>query len=160
MEKMEKIIIRMKKILVKMQKILVRMKKFLVKVEKNIGYSWQDQICYLEAVTRCLSSGYKERALRYLFRSECGFRAENAAEQGKIVQIQNEGKSGENAENSLENGESDENGENYRDFGENYSYYIYLWHASSVRIVCKTSTQLAVTCLIDQESLKFCKHDF
>ena len=63
MEKMEKIIVRM-------EKIIVRMEKILVKVEKVIVYSWQDWSCYLEAVTRGLSSGHKERALRCLFCSE------------------------------------------------------------------------------------------
>ena len=63
MEKMEKIIVRT-------EKIIVRMEKFLFKVEKIIVYSWQDWRCYSEAVTRGLSSGHKERALRCLFRSE------------------------------------------------------------------------------------------
>jgi hypothetical protein len=54
----------------KMEKIVVRMEKFLVKVEKIIVYFWQDWSIYLEAVTRGLWSGHKERALRCLFRSE------------------------------------------------------------------------------------------
>jgi hypothetical protein len=70
MEKMEKIIVRMEKIIVRMEKIIVRMEKILVKVEKNILYSWQDWSCYLETLTRGLSSGHKERALRCLFCSE------------------------------------------------------------------------------------------
>jgi hypothetical protein len=53
-----------------MEEILVRMETFLVKVKKVIVYSWQDWSCYLEAVTRGLSSGHKERALLRLFRSE------------------------------------------------------------------------------------------
>ena len=55
---------KMEKILVRMEKILDRMKKIHVKVEKIIVYSWQDWSCYLEAVSRGLSSGHKERALR------------------------------------------------------------------------------------------------
>ncbi len=62
MEKMEKIVVRMEKIIVGMEKTVVRMEKFLVKVGKFIVYSWQDWSCYLEAVTRGLSSGHKERA--------------------------------------------------------------------------------------------------
>ncbi len=54
----------------KMEKIIVRMEKIIVRMEKNIVYSWQDWSCYLEAVTRDLSLGHKERALRCLFRSE------------------------------------------------------------------------------------------
>jgi hypothetical protein len=54
----------------KMEKILVRREKIHVKMEKIIVYSWQDWSCYLEAVSRGLSSGHKERALRCLFRSE------------------------------------------------------------------------------------------
>jgi hypothetical protein len=57
MEKMEITVVRMEKIIDRMDKILVRMEKFLVKVEKNIVYSWQDWSCYLEAVSRGLSSG-------------------------------------------------------------------------------------------------------
>jgi hypothetical protein len=61
---------KMEKILVRMEKILDRMEKIHVKVEKIIEYSWQDWSCYLEAVTRGLSSGHKERALCCFFRSE------------------------------------------------------------------------------------------
>ena len=68
--RMEKIVVRMEKIIDRMEKIIDRMEKFLVKVEKIIVYFWQDWSCYLEAVTRGLSSGHKERALRCLFRSE------------------------------------------------------------------------------------------
>ncbi len=74
MEKMEKFVVsRMEKNIDRMEKIVVRMEKFLVKVEKNIVYFWLDWThwsCYLEAVTRGLWSGHKERALRCLFRSE------------------------------------------------------------------------------------------
>ncbi len=74
MEKMEKYVVRMEKNIVRMEKIVVKVEKIVVKVEKIIVYSWQDWSCYLEAVTRCLSSGHKERALRCLFRSEMLFR--------------------------------------------------------------------------------------
>jgi hypothetical protein len=40
----------------KMEKILVRMEKFPFRVEEIMEYSWQDWSCYLEAVTRGLSS--------------------------------------------------------------------------------------------------------
>jgi hypothetical protein len=70
MEKIDKIVVKMEKIIDRVEKIVVRMQKFLVKVEKIIVYFWQDWSCYLEAVTRGLSSGHKERALRCLFRSE------------------------------------------------------------------------------------------
>jgi hypothetical protein len=60
----------MGKFIDRMEKIVVRMEKIIVKVEKIIVYSWQDWSCYLEAVTRGLSSGHKERALRCLFCSE------------------------------------------------------------------------------------------
>jgi hypothetical protein len=70
MEEMGENIAKMEKIIARMEKILVRMEKCLVKVEKIIVYSWQDWSCYLEAVTRGLSSGHKERALRCLFRPE------------------------------------------------------------------------------------------
>jgi hypothetical protein len=70
MEKIrKKIVVRMEKIIDRMEKIGV-MGKFLVIVEKIIVYFWQDWSCYLEAVTRGLWSGHKERALRCLFRSE------------------------------------------------------------------------------------------
>jgi hypothetical protein len=51
----------------KMENFLLE--KFPVRVEKIIVYSWQDWSCYLEAVTRGLSSGHKERALCCLFRT-------------------------------------------------------------------------------------------
>jgi hypothetical protein len=70
MENMENIVVRMEKKKIRMEKIVVRMEKSLVKVENIIVYYWQDWSCYLEAVTRGLSSGHKERALWCLFRSE------------------------------------------------------------------------------------------
>ncbi len=70
MEKIEKKVVRMEKNLVRLETILVRMEKNLVKVEKIIINSLQDWSCYLEAVTRGLSTGRKERALSCLFRSK------------------------------------------------------------------------------------------
>jgi hypothetical protein len=70
MEKMEKNVLRMEEIIVRMEEILIRMDNVFVKVEEILVYSWQDWSCYLEAVSRGLSSGHKERALRCFFRSE------------------------------------------------------------------------------------------
>ncbi len=61
---------KMEKNLVRMEIILDIMEKIHVKVETIILNSWQDWSFCLEAVTRGLSSGHKERALRCLFRSE------------------------------------------------------------------------------------------
>ncbi len=67
---MKKVIVRMEKIIVRMEKIILRLEKIDVKMEKIIVCAWQIWSCYLEAVTRGLSSGHKEHALRCLFRSE------------------------------------------------------------------------------------------
>ncbi len=53
---------KMENIIVRMEKIIVRMEKFAVKMEKNIVCAWQIWSCYLEAVTRGLSSGHKQSA--------------------------------------------------------------------------------------------------
>ncbi len=68
--RMEKIIVRMEKIIVRMEKIIARMEKFVVKMDNYFVCAWQIWSCYLEAVTRGLSLGHKERALRCLFRSK------------------------------------------------------------------------------------------
>ncbi len=63
---------------------------------------------------------------------KCG--AENAADLGKIVWIENGEHSRVNGGNPRENRESGENGENSCDFGEKYSYYSMPSHGSSPRI--------------------------
>jgi hypothetical protein len=54
--RMERFIVRMERFIVRMEKFIVRLEKFAVKMEKNIECAWQIWSCYLEAVTRGLSS--------------------------------------------------------------------------------------------------------